>query len=178
MTKEQAYNTLCDIAEDSGSTVEELLTALQVQSDSLFEKSISAIPETARGYIKSAHDSRRTARENARGTEEKEKLNAEIKRFRALFPEVGAEDIPDAVWEDMQKGIPLPYSYALYLVTEGNGNAYANGVNERNGSAALPPVNNEEGDGELTMEEVEAMSPDAVKRSFPQILRSLGKWKI
>ena len=178
MTKEQIYNILQDIADDASVSVEELVDAIVQQSQSHFEKAVSAMPEESANYVRSAKKDRAAAREARRIAEEEKRLGEDVKRFRQLFPDVDATSIPETVWQDMKGGIPLPYAYALYLVSGAGDKGYADRVNARNSEGALPPVNSYPNDGEISMEEVEAMSPEAVKKSFPRILRSMSKWKI
>lgn len=178
MIKDSIYYAICDIAEDLGVTAEELVLALKGQNDEMFEKALSSLPEGSAIYVKSARNDRQLARDRHRREEEQARLSRDVKRFRELFPQVEAAGIPDAVWQDMTGGIPLPYAYALYIAAGNGKNEYAKEVNARNGFGALPPVNAHGENDELTMEEVEAMSPEAVKNSFPRILRSIGKWKM
>ncbi len=178
MTKEQIYEAICDIAEDAGVTPEELIRALEEQSGAKFEESIGTLPEDAAKLVKNARDEKALQRAERRKAEKDGILNEEIKRFRKLFPDVAAESIPDSVWADMEKGIPLSYAYALYVLTDGDKNRYAKGVNERNTEASPPPLGENADESEISMEEVEAMSPSAVKKNFSRILRSIGKWKI
>lgn len=178
MTKEQIYNAICDIAEDAGSTPEELIKALEEQNNAMFEESMGTLPEEAASYIKAAKGEKSTARNERRKAEKEKELSEQIKQFRSLFPDVAAEDIPESVWADMEKGIPLPHAYAFAMLNGGKEKDYAEGVNARNTKGAPPPVGESGEDGEISMEEVEAMSPKAVKKNFGRILRSIGKWKL
>lgn len=178
MTKEQIYNTICDLAEDIGVSTEELVSALVQQGNAKFEEALGAMPADAAEYVKSARAEKLAAREGRRQAEADGQLSEEIQRFRKAFPDVAAEDIPQSVWEDMRNGIPLTYAYAMFLQANGKDTDYADEVNARNSSSATPPVSEGADEGELSMEEVESMSPAAVKSNFPRILRSIGKWKL
>lgn len=178
MTKEQIYNAICDIAEDLGTSPEELVNALSEQNNAMFEQSMGKLPEEAALYIKNAKSEKAAARTQRRKTEKETELTEEIKLFRSLFPDVAAEDIPERVWADMERGIPLCYAYAFAMISGGKQQEYANGINDRNLKGAPPPVGESADDGEISMEEVEAMSPKAVKNNFARILRSIGKWKL
>lgn len=178
MTKEQAYSIIEAIAEDENTTVEELLNALQQQSAERFKNTVKGLPEESAAYLNAARNERVANRKARAKAEEEKKLDEDVRRFRQIFPDVEAASIPEAVWEDMCGGIPLPYAYALYMAAGAGSKSYAEGVNAINDKAALPPVNGRADDGELTMEDVEAMSRQAVKSNFPRILRSMGKWKI
>ncbi len=178
MTKEQSYNILCDIAEDVGVTPDELISALQSQNDERFAKSVAAMPKETAQYVTSARADKQLARENRRKVESEKALDGDIKLFRKLFPEVKAESIPQSVWADTERGIPLAYAYALYVMTAQNDSNYAAEVNGKNSDGAMPPVEGVDGGGEYSMAEVEGMSPSSVKKNFPAILRSLAKWKI
>ncbi len=178
MTKDQSFNILCDIAEDVGVTPEQLITALQSQSDTLFENSVAGLPEQTAQFVKSAREDKRRARADRRRAENEKSLDSDVKLFCKLFPAVKAESIPESVWADTERGIPLPYAYAFYLMTEQSDSAYAEGVNGKNSDGAIPPVEGVDGGGEFSMNEVEGMSPATVKKNFPAILRSIAKWKI
>lgn len=178
MTKEQVYNTLQDVADDASVSIDELVNAIVRQSQSRFEEAVSQMPEDSANYVRSAKEEKAAAREARRKADEESRLDGEVKRFRQLFPDVESQSIPENVWQDMNNGIPLSYAYALHLISETGNRGYADAVNAQNSDGALPPVNSCPDDGEISMEDVEAMSPEAVKKSFPQILRSLGKWKI
>lgn len=178
MTKEQIYNAICDIAEDVGISPEELIAALEEQNSALFEQKLGGLPSEAANYVKAARGEKSAARAERRKAEKEGVLSEDVKQFRALFPDVAAEDIPETVWADMEKGIPLAYAYALYSLTEGKNSIYAEGVNKRNNQVSPPPMGEGTDEGELSMEEVEAMSPKAIKNNFSRILRSIGKWKL
>jgi len=178
MTKEQIYNTICDIAEDLGTSPEELVGALAEQNNAMFEQSMGGLPEEAASYVKNAKSEKAAARTERRKAQKESELTEEIKLFRSLFPDVAAEDIPESVWADMEKGIPLCYAYAFAVLNGGRQQEYAKGINDRNLKDAPPPVGESTEEGEISMEEVEAMSPKAVKNNFGRILRSIGKWKL
>lgn len=178
MTKDQIYNAVCDMAEDAGLSPEELINALITENEAMFEKSLGELNDTASDYIKAARAEKAALRENSRKAEAEGALQEEIKRFRQLFPNVSADAIPESVWADMEKGIPLTYAYALHSLVGENSNAYANTVNDRNSRAAVPPITEGADEGELSMDEVENMSTAAVKKNFPRILRSISKWNL
>lgn len=178
MTKEQIYNAVCDMAEDAGVSPEELISALLSENETAFEKSLGELNDAAASYVKAARAEKAAQRESRRKAERESALADDIKRFCAVFPKVGSDSIPDSVWADMEKGIPLPYAYALYVLAGEKGDAYAEEVNERNCRSALPAVDEGADEGELSMDEVEGMSPSAVKKNFPRILRSISKWKL
>mgnify|MGYP003292641661 CR=1 FL=1 len=54
-------------------------------------------------------------KEKAKESEDKEKLNADIKSFQAAHPEItDFNSIPKEVWNEVQKGTPLQYAYDRY----------------------------------------------------------------
>lgn len=178
MTKEQIYNAVCDMAEDASVSPEQLIEALLSENEDLFEKGLGELSDEARDYVKKARSEKAATRESKRKSDRESRLSEDIRRFRTLFPEVKAEDIPECVWADMEGGIPLPYAYALYVLAGDGDRAYAETVNERNGKKAPPPVTEGADEGEISMEEVANMSSAAVKKNFPKILRSIAKWKL
>lgn len=177
MTKELLYDIIEDIAADADMDVDSFVRSLEKQRNDFFYQKNASLPKDAADYVNAAREEKKALRSERRTQAKKDKLSQEIKLFRRIFPNVKSEAIPDSVWKDMESGIPLPYAYALFLTADKGNRSYADSVNEKNSEGALPPVNGD-GESELTMEQVEAMSPEAVKKSFPQILRSLGKWKI
>ncbi len=178
MTKEQIYNIFCDIAEDMDVKPEELIIALKCQNDARFDNSLAEMPEETAKYVKNARDDKIRTRESRRKAESEKLLDEDIKVFRRVFPNVKAEDIPENVWADAEKGIPLPYAYAFHVMSEESYNYYADMVNGKNSEGAIPPVEGTDGSGEFSADEVEGMSTAAVKKNFPAILRSITKWKI
>lgn len=178
MTKEQIYNAVCDMAEDASVSPEQLIASLLSENEDLFEKSLGTLSDTARDYVKKARAEKAATREGRRKSERESRLSEDIKRFRTLFPDVKAENIPECVWADVESGIPLPHAYALYVLAGDGNRAYAEAVNDRNGKKAPPPVTEGADEGEFSMEEVANMSSAAVKKNFPKILRSIAKWKL
>lgn len=178
MTKEQIYNAVCDMAEDAGVSPDELISALLSENEAVFEKSLGDLNESALGFVKAARAEKSAARQTRREEEKDMELSESVKRFRKLFPAVEADTIPQSVWEDMERGIPLEYAYAFFVLNGESDNSYANEVNERNGKTALPAVAEGADEGELSMEEVGNMSAASVKKNFPRIMRSISKWKL
>lgn len=178
MTKDQIYNAVCDMAEDAGVSPDELISSLLAENEAMFEKSLGELNDSASSYVKAARAEKAAMRENKRQAEKDSALSEDIKQFRTLFPEVDVNSIPESVWADMEKGIPLTYAYAFYALTGESNNAYAESVNDRNNRAALPSVSEGADEGELSMDEVSNMSTAAVKKNFPKILRSISKWKL
>ena len=178
MTKEQIYEIIEDLAADANTSVEGFLKTLMNERAAFFARKTAEMPKDAASYVAAARKEALDARSAKRKDARKAKLAEEVKRFKQLFPNVKSDSIPDSVWKDMTGGIPLPYAYALYLAATQGNKSYADSVNAKNNGTAPPPVNGREEEGELTMEQVEAMSPEAIKKSFPKILRSLSKWKI
>ena len=146
--------------------------------DAFFAKKTAGMPKSTAAYVNAARKEALDARAAKRKEAQKAALAEQIQKFRKVFPDVKSDGIPQEVWDDIKDGIPLPYAYALYLAATQGNKKYAEGINAKNNGMAPPPVNAHDDEGELTMEQVEAMSPEAIKRSFPKILRSLNKWKI
>ncbi len=178
MTKEQIYNAISDMAEDAGISTESLISALMNENEAIFERSLGDLNDAATHYVRAARAEKAARRESERQAERDNALSAEIKRFCTVFPGVDAESIPESVWADVERGIPLAYAYALFAAENSGGNAYAEEVNERNSKYAVPAFVEGADEGEISMDEVDGMSASAVKKNFPRILRSISKWKI
>lgn len=100
---------------------------------------------------------------------------AQQKEFRLLFPDVDPSALPKEVTEST---LPLCAAYALYCRKKAYQESLAQAANAQNAQAGSGAVHHDgESDGEFTVEEIRRMSPDAVRRNYSTILRSLKKHK-
>ena len=95
--------------------------------------------------------------------------------FRALYPDVTEEDIPDAVWEAARGGLPLEAAYALHERREALRKSAADKVNRRNAAGAWGRTETE-ADGFLSPDEVREMSPTEVRANYARIMASMKHW--
>ncbi|MBR2615960.1 MAG: hypothetical protein IKC69_04720 [Clostridia bacterium] len=121
-----------------------------------------------------------TEKENeAEGAEAsfEERMEEDIALFRNLFPEVKGEEIPDEVWERVEKGESLAAAFALHFVQKLRQEEKIRTVNEENEKKAPPRIHRDSGEGEyFSPEAVKAMSPKEVKKHYDAILRSMEHW--
>ena len=104
-------------------------------------------------------------------------MEEDISRFRTYFPDVAAKDIPEEVWAEVAQGVSLTHAYALYLAAAGYEDAKAQEINRVN-SGRSAPVGGEAAEEALTKEQVENMSPQAVKKNYNRILSSIKSWRL
>ena len=118
-----------------------------------------------------------TEAEETREEKEKREMEEDITLFHSLFPEVKAEEVPDAVWEMVEKGQSLAASYALYCIQKAKEEERIRKVNHDNAQKAAPKVRNDGGaKGYFSPEAVKAMSRSEIKKHYNEILRSMETW--
>ena len=104
-----------------------------------------------------------------------ERLGAECEEFGTLYPDTPLSTLPDPVWKDVARGIPLAAAYALAekrrLYTE----ALAQKSNRENQARSSGALNTADADY-FTPGEVRAMSADEVRTNYQKIMLSMQKW--
>lgn len=95
--------------------------------------------------------------------------------FRALYPDVSEEEIPDAVWEAARGGLPLEAAYALHERREALRRSAADRINRRNANGAWGRTDTET-DGFLSPDEVREMTPEEVRKNYARIMESMKHW--
>ena len=110
--------------------------------------------------------------------EQKEALDNEYDEFKRLFPGVSVRDLPDAVRESVNSGVPLAAAYALFEKRRAAELADAENVNLRNREFSTGSVK-ETASNEVyySPREVREMTPDEVHNNFSAILKSMDHWK-
>ena len=96
-------------------------------------------------------------------------------QFRALYPDVSEDSIPDAVWEEARSGLPLEAAYALYERREALRRTAAETVNKKNARGAWGRADTET-DGFLSPDEVREMTPEEVRANLARITASMKHW--
>lgn len=110
--------------------------------------------------------------------EQKEAIDNEYDEFKRLFPGVSVKDLPDAVRESVDSGVPLAAAYALFEKRRAAELADAEAVNLRNRELSTGSVEKAApGDVYYSPREVREMSPDEVHKNFSAILKSMDHWK-
>jgi predicted nuclease with RNAse H fold len=104
-----------------------------------------------------------------------ERLAREGEEFRVLYPNTNMQDLPDIIWEDVARGIPIAAAYALLerrrFTAEQKVLEY-NCANARRSSGSLEPTTPDY----YSPAEVRAMSQSEVRTNFDKIMRSMQKW--
>ncbi len=105
-----------------------------------------------------------------------ERIGEECDEFRTLYPDVSLKALPDSVWNDVGRGIPIAAAYALaekrrlYTETEA---AKRNEENKMRSAGSLAATENEY----FSPAEVRAMSSREVHENYQKIMRSMQKWR-
>lgn len=105
-----------------------------------------------------------------------ERIRDECVEFGALYPDVPLRTIPDDVWEDIRRGIPIAAAYALSERRRAYTEQIADAVNKQNASRSSGAVGGE-APSFYSANEVRAMSPAEVRENYRKILLSMPKWK-
>ena len=105
-----------------------------------------------------------------------QKIGLEYAEFCDLYPEKSPEDLPDEVWENVQRGVPLSAAYALAERRRIRTAEKARSLNEENKKRSAGSVETEQ-TGFFSANEVRAMSQAEVRANYQNILRSMPKWR-
>ena len=103
------------------------------------------------------------------------RAQAECAEFAELYPKVSLANLPDAVWEDVGRGVPISAAYALFERREAHTKHLAAEVNAGNRARSAGALTDARS-GYLSPAEVRAMSPAEVRKNYQNILRSMQKW--
>lgn len=176
INNEQILDTVYDLADSAGMRIDEFLEMVEER----FGKETplpEGIPEEIADEIYEARESKKAERRKNRMAKSGEEAAEEIKRFRELFPDVTAENIPDEVWEDVAAGATLAHAYALYSVENELLNKRAAGVNERNSQKSAAASSDGSTEPFFTREQVEKMDSKDIKNNYKGILRAMKSWR-
>ncbi len=99
----------------------------------------------------------------------------EEREFRLLYPEVDMTVLPDSVWENVQKGVPLAAAYALFERIRFCTEQKAASANQANRQRAAGAIESTESDY-FSPAEVRRMSASEVRANYSKIMRSMQKW--
>ena len=104
-------------------------------------------------------------------------MEGDIALFHDLFPEVKAEDIPQEVWDRVEKGESLASSFSLFRMQQQKEAERIEKVNRENEEKAPPKIRH---DGKeftyFSPEAVKAMTRSEIKKNYDAILASMEKW--
>ena len=105
-----------------------------------------------------------------------QKIGMEYAEFCDLYPNQSPEDIPDEVWENVRRGIPLSAAYALAERRRLRTQEKAQSLNEENKRRSSGSV---EGNSNnyFSADEVRAMTQSEVRANYQKIMLSMPKWR-
>ena len=101
---------------------------------------------------------------------------AEFAEFRELFPGVSVSSLPDAVWDDVRRGVPLSAAFALSERRREHVEKTAADFNRSNRDRSCGAAGGQTS-GFLSAREVRAMTPAEVREHYNQIMLSMPKWQ-
>lgn len=104
------------------------------------------------------------------------RLGAECEEFSTLFPTTALSEIPDGVWGDVRRGIPLAAAYALAERRRARTEELAVKSNLENRQRSTGAVSGA-GEEYFSPAEVRRMSQDEVRANYSKIMTSMKKWR-
>lgn len=106
-----------------------------------------------------------------------ERLEGEIDEFSELFPDVALSEIPDSVWDEVKRGLPLSAAYSRHerkrFLDEKKASEINNSARELS-SGALGKAE----DYYYTPDEVRKMSSAEVKKNYSHIISSMKRLEL
>ena len=116
-------------------------------------------------------------REEIRSTRETLlRREADYAEFRSLYPDLSLSSLPDSVWEDVSRGVPLTAAVALSERRRELTQKQAEEANRKNGSRDCGAIGSSIS-GFLSAREVRAMTPAEVRENYKKIMLSMPKWQ-
>lgn len=176
INNEQILDIIYDLADVNGLRIDEFIERLD---EEFGEQPIDTegLPENVIAKLDAAKGYRAEQRKAARARKSEEAMSEDIKRFRELFPDISAEDIPESVWEEVQNGVGLAHAFALYTLADANTRRIAESVNRRNGDIGARAESAGSTEPVFTKEQVEKMSDKDVKSNYKSILKAMKGWR-
>ena len=101
---------------------------------------------------------------------------ADYAEFRSLYPDLSLASLPDSVWEDVSRGIPLSAAVAISQRRRELTEKQAEETNRKNGSRDCGAIGSPTSDF-FSAREVRAMTPAEVRENYKKIMLSMPKWQ-
>ncbi len=104
-----------------------------------------------------------------------ERMARESEELYALYPDLDLRTLPDSVWEDVRRGVPIAAAYALAerkRVYREQKAAICNQVNRDRSTGAIDGA----GSDYFSPAEVRQMSAAEVRKNYTSIMHSMQKW--
>ncbi len=173
---EQILDKIYDLADAKGMRIDDFISELEdLYGDPLPDT--TGLPEEIVQELTLARESKKEMRKQERIKKTDAENAEEIKRFRSIFPDVSADDVPDSVWDEVAEGVGLCHAYALHIAEENGINRRADEVNERNGKMNAGAFADGTTEPVFTKELVEKMSDKDIKRNYKGILKAMKNWR-
>ncbi|MBR7099387.1 MAG: hypothetical protein IKC59_08230, partial [Clostridia bacterium] len=102
-------------------------------------------------------------------------IGAECAEFRELYPGQSPDELPDEVWESVERGVPLAAAFALSERRRQRSEELARQANLENRRRSAGAIERARS-GYLSPDEVRSMSRDEVRANYQSILLSMQKW--
>ena len=170
MTKEQVYEAVSDLASDAGMTEDGYIASLLRQAEEDRIRRTEGLDVDLAAELNESRQLRRDNRKRERESLRKTEMEEDIR--------VTAADIPEEVWAEVAEGVSLTHAYALYRAAISAEDAKAQSLNRVNADRSAPLGTEGDPNTALTQEQVENMSPQAVKKNYTRILSSLKNWRL
>lgn len=177
INNEQILDRIYDLADAKGMKINDFMSMLEEDYGEKMPDT-EGLPQEIADELNKARENKKAMRKQARMQKSEQEAAEDIKKFRELFPDVTAEDIPEEIWEAVANGESLVNAYALYKITEENLNRHAEDVNGRNALMGAKAASDGSTEPVFTKEAVEKMSDRDVKKNYKGILKSMKNWKI
>ena len=178
LTKEQVYEAVSDLAGDAGMTADAYIASLLRQAEEEQVRKTDGLDVDLAAELNESRQLRRDSRRREREALRKSEMEEDIRRFKEYFPDITAADIPEEVWAEVAQGVSLTHAYALYGAAAGAADAKARSLNRVNAERSAPLGTEGDPTDALTQEQVENMSPQAVKKNYNRILASMRNWRL
>ena len=107
---------------------------------------------------------------------EQTRILSELGDFNRLFPDIAIKNVPKAVWQQVERGIPLCAAYALYEKQEALMSFRAKETNEKNARTSAGVAGKDTAGEYFSPEEVRAMSQKEVHENYSKIKNSMKYW--
>ena len=104
-----------------------------------------------------------------------ERLEEEISEFSEMFPQIPLSEVPDEIWAEVKKGLPLSAAFARHEKKRTQNEARVKEVNENARERSSGAMSGAE-DYYYTPDEVKRMSSAEVKKNYSHIISSMKHW--
>ncbi len=176
INNEQILDRIYDLADEAGMRIDDFMAKLEADYGERLPD-LEGVPQEIADELLSAREVKKEQKKQNRIKQSEADAEAEIKRFRELFPETKAEEIPDEVWDSVAQGESLAGAYALFLIAEERLKERASDVNDRNSRLSAKAVSDGATEPVFTKELVEKMSGKEIKNNYKGILKAMKNWK-